>query len=115
MFELSLIELLFIGVMALVVIGPQDLPRVMASLLRFIRQCKAAFADIHAQMEAVAEESGLEETRKDLKTIIDQHGEVQEVYDISDFLDETGRYKISGPESESSAAQREDVTEEPKT
>ena len=93
MFDLSLIELLFIAVVALVVIGPKDLPKALASIMRLFKQLQQAFSEVRKQVDDIVDAAGVEETKQDLKTIIDQHGEVQEVYEIEDFLDENGRYK----------------------
>ena len=96
MFDLSLVELLFIGVVALLVIGPQDLPKVAAAIFKAFRQLQEALSEMRSQVEDFAKDSGLQETQDEIKTIIDQHGEVQEVYDISEFLDENGKVKLSG-------------------
>lgn len=92
MFDLSLVEILFIAVVALVVIGPQDLPKVLRAVMRTFRQFQEAYSDIRSQVDDLVEESGIRESRKDIQTIIDQHGEIQQVYDLSDFLDEDGNY-----------------------
>lgn len=107
MFDLSLVELLFIAVVALVVIGPKDLPKVIAAMLRLLRQFQDAFADLRSQVNDIVDESGVKETQQELKTIIDQHGRVQEVYDISDFLDEKGEYKISGHKDKEEAEDKQ--------
>ena len=101
MFDLSLVELLFIAVIALLVIGPKDLPKALAAIIGLFKQVQSAFAEVRKQVDDIVESSGMEETKQELKTIIDQHGEVQEVYDVADFLDDEGRFKVSGPDNES--------------
>jgi sec-independent protein translocase protein TatB len=88
MFDLSLIELLFIAVVALVVIGPKDLPKALGHGLRLFKQLRDAMGDLRAQVDEVVEASGAREVKDDIQTIIDENGEIQQVYDISDFLDD---------------------------
>lgn len=88
MFELSLIEILFIAIAALIVIGPQDLPKALSAIVRAWRQVHSLVGEVRAGVHQIAEESGLEETRREMNTIIDQDGNVQQTYDISEFLQE---------------------------
>ena len=88
MFDLSLIELLFVAVIALLVIGPKDLPKVLAQLLRLFRQFKSAVADVKSQIDEVVDASSVREAEEEIQTIIDENGQIQRVYDLSDFLDE---------------------------
>lgn len=96
MFDLSLIELLFIAVVALVVIGPQDLPKVLGYALRLFKQLKGAMADIRSQVDEIIEESGVKEAQEDIQTIIDENGKIQRVYDISEFVDEDEKSQGEG-------------------
>ncbi len=96
MFELSLIELLFIAIAALIVIGPRDLPKALSAIVRAWRQVQSLVGEVRAGVNQIAEESGLEETRREMNTIIDQDGNVQQTYDISEFLEsqDTSKTKI---------------------
>lgn len=93
MLDLSLVELLLIAVAALVVIGPKDLPKALAAIMRLFKQAQSALSEIRSQVNEIVEESGVNDTKKEINTIIDDHGRVQQVYDISDFLDEDGGYR----------------------
>lgn len=89
MFDLSLIEILFIAVVALVVIGPKDLPKALGHGLRLFKQLRNAMGDLRAQVDEVVEASGVKEAKDEIETIVDMNGEIQPVYDISDFLDDS--------------------------
>jgi sec-independent protein translocase protein TatB len=58
-------ELLVIAVVAILVIGPKDLPRVMRTLGRFIGKARAMARDFQDSFEEIARESEMEEMRKD--------------------------------------------------
>lgn len=92
MFELSFIEFLFIAVVGLLVIGPKDLPKVFAAIFKVFGQLQRAVSEVKDQMKAMVDESGIEEAKQELeresKYILDQNGEYQEVFDISEFLPE---------------------------
>ncbi len=77
MFDVSLSEALLIAVVALLVIGPEDLPAVMRGVGKFIRRIKRSAQDF---MHIIDEES-------ELKNIVDLEGNLREAYDISE-LDE---------------------------
>ena len=68
MFDLGISELLVIGVVALIVIGPKDLPELFRSLGRFTAKMRAMAREFSRAMEAAADESGMKDVAKDLKT-----------------------------------------------
>lgn len=86
MLDFSLGELALIAVVALIVIGPDDLPKAFRSLMQFIKQCQGMVSELRQSVDDLMDESGLKEAHQDIKTIIDQNGIEQEVYDISDLI-----------------------------
>lgn len=62
-------ELLIIGVVALIVIGPKDLPEMFRTLGRFTAKARSMARDFTRAMEQAAKESGVDEVAKDLKTV----------------------------------------------
>ncbi len=56
-------ELLVIGAVALVAVGPKDLPKVMHSLGRLAGKARAAMHDFSVAIEQVGVEAELEEKR----------------------------------------------------
>jgi len=62
MFNIGFAELLLILLIAFVVVGPKDLPKVARALGRFVRY-------IRNMIEEVKRESGLDEVESELKTM----------------------------------------------
>lgn len=55
MFNISGFELLLIGIVALLVIGPERLPQVAQKLGRFVGFCKQSFAQIQKNLNEAEE------------------------------------------------------------
>ncbi|MGB3148035.1 MAG: Sec-independent protein translocase protein TatB [Paracoccaceae bacterium] len=68
MFNLGWTEILLIGVIALVVIGPKDLPEVFRQIGRFSAKLRSMSRDFQRAMEEAAKDSGVNDVVKDLKT-----------------------------------------------
>lgn len=60
-------ELLVIGVVALIVIGPEDLPQMFRQLGRFTAKIKSMSREFSRAMEQAAKDSGVNDVAKDLK------------------------------------------------
>lgn len=69
MFDLGMSELLVIGIVALIVIGPKDLPELFRSLGRFTAKMRGMAREFSRAMEAAADESGVKDVARDLKTV----------------------------------------------
>jgi sec-independent protein translocase protein TatB len=67
MFDIGWAELVVIGVVALIVIGPRDLPDMFRTLGRFTAKARNMARDFQRAMEAAAKESGVKDVAKDLK------------------------------------------------
>jgi sec-independent protein translocase protein TatB len=70
MFDVGWMELLIIGVVALIVIGPKDLPEMFRTLGRFTAKLRAMSRDFQRAMETAARESGVKDVAKDLNTVM---------------------------------------------
>lgn len=69
MFDLGMSELLVIGIVALIVIGPKDLPGLFRSLGRFTAKMRGMAREFSRAMEAAADETGVKDVAKDLKSV----------------------------------------------
>lgn len=69
MFDIGWSELLIIGVVALIVIGPRDLPDLFRTLGRFTSKLRAMARDFQRAMESAADQSGVKDVAKDLKSV----------------------------------------------
>ncbi|KAB6716233.1 twin-arginine translocase subunit TatB [Roseobacter sp. TSBP12] len=60
-FDMGMSELLVIGVVALIVVGPKDLPGMFRTLGRFTARAKSMAREFSRAMESAADESGIKE------------------------------------------------------
>lgn len=62
-------ELVIIGVVALIVIGPKDLPEMFRTLGRFTAKLRSMARDFQRAMDSAADEAGVKDIAKDLKSM----------------------------------------------
>lgn len=68
MFDLGWSEMLLIGIVALIVVGPKDLPMLFRNVGRFVGKAKGMAREFTNAMNEAADESGLREVSKGLKS-----------------------------------------------
>ncbi len=90
MFDISLSELLIVGVVALLVLGPEEMPKALRAVMRFFRSLKEMAMEVQKSVESLADEPEIKEIRHAVETqrryIVDEAGNYQEVFDISDLM-----------------------------
>ena len=69
MFDLGFTELLVIGVVALIVVGPKDLPVLFRNVGRWVGKARGIAREFSSAMNEAADQSGVNEIRKDLNTV----------------------------------------------
>ena len=69
MLDIGMTELLLIGIVALIVVGPKDLPGMFRTLGKFTARIRGMARDFQRSMEEAADESGVGSISKDLKNI----------------------------------------------
>jgi sec-independent protein translocase protein TatB len=74
MFEIGWTELLLIGVVALIVIGPKDLPEMFRTLGRFTAKARSMARDFQRAMDQAVDNTGVKDMAKDLKTATSAKG-----------------------------------------
>ncbi|WJS84421.1 Sec-independent protein translocase protein TatB [Paracoccus sp. TOH] len=69
MLDIGWSELLLIGVVALIVIGPEDLPKLFHTLGRITARARSMAREFSSAMEDAAKSSGLDDAAKTLKDV----------------------------------------------
>jgi sec-independent protein translocase protein TatB len=69
MFDIGWSELLVIAVVAIVVVGPKDLPKLMRSFGHYAGKLRRAAGDFQRQFEEAMRESEIEEVKKALESV----------------------------------------------
>ena len=67
MFDMGWSELLVIGVVALIVVGPKDLPILFRRVGQFVGKAKGMAREFSSAMNQAADESGMAEVKKSLQ------------------------------------------------
>src|SRR5205814_9894751 len=83
LFDIGWPELLLIGVVALVVIGPKDLPRALRVAGFWVRKARTLSREFQSSIDQMIREAELDEMRQDLKkaTEFDLNKEFQKTVD----------------------------------
>jgi len=105
LFDIGWPELMLIGVIALVVIGPKDLPRALRGAGFWVRKARTLSREFQSSIDQMIREAELEEIRQDLKkatefdlekeirSTVDPTGELAESIkppDLPDYFEEPG-------------------------
>jgi sec-independent protein translocase protein TatB len=69
MFDIGWTELLVIGIVALIVVGPKDLPGMFRTLGRFTGKAKGMARDFQSAMNDAADSAGVKDVADDLKNV----------------------------------------------
>lgn len=109
MFDIGWSELLLVGVLALVFVGPKDLPRVMRTAGRYVGKMRAMAREFQQSFEDLARESELEELRKQVAELRNQS--VAPLADLRDAVETAGTAAEAAPEPESAPAPTEQQSE----
>ncbi|TCL09822.1 sec-independent protein translocase protein TatB [Shimia isoporae] len=90
MFDLGLPELLVIGVVALIVVGPKDLPVMFRAVGRFVGKAKGMAREFSSAMNQAADQAGVKDVTDGLKSATDGLNKVSNpMKAASDALKET--------------------------
>ena len=93
LFDIGWPELLLIGVVALVVIGPKDLPRALRTAGYWVRKARTLSREFQSSVEQMIREAELDDMRQELKkaTELDLNKEFQNTIDPDGSLAESIR------------------------
>jgi sec-independent protein translocase protein TatB len=68
MFDIGMTELLLVAIVALIVVGPKDLPGMFRTLGRFTARAKSMAREFSSAMEQAADEAGVKDIAKTVKS-----------------------------------------------
>jgi sec-independent protein translocase protein TatB len=71
MFDIGWSELMIIGVVALIVVGPKDLPMMFRKVGNFVGKAKGMARDFQSAMDQAADESGMKDIADTVKKATD--------------------------------------------
>ena len=107
MFDLGWLELMVIGITALIVVGPKELPQLFRTVGRFFGKARAMAREFSQSMEDAANESGLKDATKTLNSLSDLHNKTkipikeqvvanfkERVDPIKDTIKSSGNFKV---------------------
>ncbi len=96
MFDLGWTELMVIGIVALIVVGPKDLPGMFRTVGRFVGKAKQMAREFSRAMNDAAEESGVNEVSKSLKSATNPMGAAMD--EVKKSTDSFTAKTMAGPE-----------------
>ncbi|MGE0255694.1 MAG: Sec-independent protein translocase protein TatB [Alphaproteobacteria bacterium] len=107
MFDLGWSELLVIVVVALIFIGPRDLPATVRTVSGLVRKIRRMAWDFQSSLEEMARETGVDEVKRDLQrmTDVDPGRETEKALglDYGDAWDPTSGNPIRTPGADAAA------------
>ncbi|WP_353859609.1 Sec-independent protein translocase protein TatB [Azospirillum formosense] len=138
MFDIAWSELMVIAVIALVVIGPKDLPKAIYTLGKWVKKARLVARDFQGHIDDMMREAELDELRKEalkvrdtnlqkmVENTIDPKGELKGAFDVAADIGANGGHPGSPPEDgpapavpvgspQVTAAQPQPATEPPVT
>jgi Tat protein translocase TatB subunit len=90
MFDLSFAEVMLVVVVAVIFIGPKELPTVIRAMARAMHSIRSLMNEIRGAFDSLAEESGLKETaegiEREVRMIEGDDGKMYESFDTSDLM-----------------------------
>ena len=114
MFDLGLTELLLIGIVALIIVGPKDLPVLFRRVGEFVGRMKGMAREFTSAMNDAADEAGVKDVAKTMraaanpiKTGLDKVGETTKEFTNFDPLSETE--KLASERQDASKKIREET------
>ncbi len=97
MLDLGWPELFVIVLVALVVLGPKELPGAIRTVSGLVRRARGLAREFHKSIDEMARESGLDEVKRDIKKMTE--AEIDDDGAFSDPFKEADRNKILKPDT----------------
>ena len=68
-FGLGMSEIMVVAIVALIVVGPKDLPRLLRTIGRYVTQLRSMAGEFHRHLDAAVREAGLEDVKKEVRNM----------------------------------------------
>ena len=95
MFDIGVTELLVIAVVAIIVVGPRELPRMLRTIGQVVSKAKGLAREFQTQFEEAADDAGVTKIKEDFEELgdfsedIDFDGAFDPIKDVGEDLKET--------------------------
>ena len=89
MFDIGATEVLVLAVVAIVVVGPRDLPKMLRTVGQFVGKARSMAREFQQHFNEAADEAGLDEVRKGIAS-------VEETARSSNFADPLSAFNDAG-------------------
>jgi sec-independent protein translocase protein TatB len=109
MFDIGWQELFLIGVVALIVVGPKDLPRVLRGTARVLNRARAMSREFQAGLAEMAREAELDEIKRN----VERTARFDLDEELRNTVDPTGRLSAQFDPAESNRELKESVEASP--
>ena len=95
MFDFSWAELILIGIVSMIFIGPKDFPKILSWFSDIVKRCRGMAREFHSQVDEMVKDSDLKEAKDQLMKlrrmniksaildVIDRDGTFQENFNSS--------------------------------
>jgi len=91
MFDISWTEFLLIGVVALIVIGPKELPGVLRTLGQWTRKVRSMANDFQNQFQEAMREAEMADLKKEVDDMAQDLGKFDPIKDVRDNVEAIGK------------------------
>ncbi len=106
MLDIGWSELFIVVLVALLVIGPKDLPRVIHGLGKWVRKARAAAGEFQRHFDEMVREADLQEVRDDVRKL-KMMGKLDAVQQMNKLIDPDGQIPTPAKPSGSGPAESE--------
>lgn len=107
--QIGFFELMLLAVLALVVVGPKDLPKLMRGIGRFVRQARSMADEFRAGFDEMARETEMAELREE----IDALKKSNPVNEVKAAVEDTARLAEAKEPVKGAASTQKTLIEDP--
>ncbi len=103
MFDIGWSEILMIVAVAVIVVGPKDIPKMLRTVGNYVRKAKSVMRDFQSQLDEVADISELKELKSEVDNIKN--------FDFDSSMDNMGAFDLDEkPQTSDAPSQKPDIS-----